>query len=256
MKAMIFAAGLGTRLKPFTDKHPKALAEICGRPMLGIVINQLKKTGINEIVVNVHHFASQIIDYLHHNDNFGITVHISDERSRLLDTGGGILAARSWLDGNEPFILHNVDILTDVGFDGMLAEAERNNAVATLLVAQRATKRYLLFAPADMRMKGWTNIETGEIRPSSKSMSGNELLRAFGGIHLVTPDIFPLLASYASKLTGESGGPIPKFSIMDFYVDSCADISVYGYIPSTPYYWHDIGKPASLLAAEKDFVCS
>ena len=134
MKAMIFAAGLGTRLKPFTDFHPKALAEVCGRPMLGVVIERLKMAGISEIIVNVHHFADQIVDYLHRNNDFGVRLHISDETSELLDTGGGILAARRWLDGDEPFVVHNADILTDVDIAGMLSVARSTGAALTLLV--------------------------------------------------------------------------------------------------------------------------
>ena len=151
MKAMIFAAGLGTRLKPFTDFHPKALAEVCGRPMLGVVIERLKMAGISEIIVNVHHFADQIVDYLHRNNDFGVRLHISDETSELLDTGGGILAARRWLDGDEPFVVHNADILTDVDIAGMLSVARSTGAASTLLVASRVTKRYLLFDPSISR---------------------------------------------------------------------------------------------------------
>lgn len=248
---MVFAAGLGTRLKPFTDNHPKALAEVCGRPMLSIVIERLKSVGVTEIVVNVHHFADQIIDYLRANDNFGITVYISNETDKLLDTGGGILAAGKWLEGNEPVIVHNADILTDVNISAMLDVACDTNAVSTLLVAPRKTKRYLLFNPIDMRMKGWTNIESNVFRPDNiKSLDGL-LPLAFGGIHVISPAIFPYLEKYAKKITSDRSKAV--FSITDFYIDSCSDLKICGYQPVTPYRWHDIGRPESLESAENDF---
>lgn len=254
MKAMIFAAGLGTRLKPFTDSHPKALVEVGGQPMLGLVIEKLKRIGVSEIVVNVHHFASQITEYLKRNNNFGITVHISDESDFLLDTGGGILAARRWLDGDEPFIVHNADILTDVDILAMRAYADSHRGLATLLVAPRDTKRYLLFNPDDMQMKGWVNIETSELRPPNIPDAGSLSRLAFAGVHILHPAIFPHLAEFARHLPASPGSEVPKFSIMDFYIAACADLPVYGYVSPLPYRWHDIGKPASLMAAQADFA--
>ena len=251
MKAMDFAAGLGTRLKPFTDRHPKALAEVDGHPMLGLVIEKLKSYGVTEIVVNVHHFADQIINYLRINNNFGVKIHISDETDRLLDTGGGILAAKKWLSGNELFIVHNADILTDFDLDDMYSYAKLNKTIATLLVADRSTKRYLLFDRLDHRMEGWTNIETGQVRPSDLILPPDSYLkRAFGGVHVLSPDIFPYLEVYASKLDADS---IPKFSIMDFYITYCKELKIFGYEPLKEYNWHDIGKPASLEAATEAF---
>lgn len=251
MKAMVFAAGLGTRLKPFTDHHPKALAEINGTPILGLVINKLISYGVNEIIVNVHHFADQIIDYLKSNDDFGVKIHISDETNCLLDTGGGILAAQKYLDGNEPFIVHNADILTDFNLNGMLKQAVEKHADATLLVAERTTKRYLLFDPNNFRMMGWTNIETGEIKPQRLNQDLSILLqRAFGGVHIISPRIFPFLADFASKIDEYS---IPKFSITDFYISFCSELNIFGYEPEGKYRWHDIGKPSSLQAANSDF---
>lgn len=250
MKAMVFAAGLGTRLKPFTDHHPKALAEIDGHPMLGLVIEKLKTYGVTEIIVNVHHFANQIIDYLKNNNDFGVKIHISDETDRLLDTGGGILAARKWLNGNR-FIVHNADILTDFDLDDMYNFAKSNTTAATLLVADRKTKRYLLFDPNDYRMEGWTNIETGQVCPSDLRLSPASYLKlAFGGVHVLSPDIFPSLEAYASKLEAEY---IPKFSIMDFYISYCKELKIFGYEPLKEYNWHDIGKPESLEAATESF---
>ena len=255
MKAMIFAAGLGTRLKPFTDSHPKALAEVCGRPMLGIVIERLKSFGIDEIVVNVHHFADQIVDYLHDNNDFGVEIHISDETPKLLDTGGGILAARGWLDGNEPFIVHNADILTDIDLAVMLSVAKSVDALAALLVSLRTTRRYLLFDSQSMMLKGWTNVETDQFRPEGFKMSDTYRRLAFGGVHIIFPAIFPYLAAYAEskKEDCHTTGSIPKFSIMDFYIYNCSTLPIMGYQSPKPYRWHDIGKPDALEAAQRDF---
>ena len=250
MKAMIFAAGLGSRLKPFTDYHPKALVEIGGKPMLGRVIEKLKSYGVNEIVVNVHHFAEQIIDYIQSNNQFGVTIHISDETDRLLDTGGGILAARRWLTGCDPFIVHNADILTDFDLKNMYDFYESRQSMATLLVAERKTKRYLLFDPDNLRMEGWVNIESGELRPRTITQYDSLIRRAFGGVHIVSPDIFPELQRFADKIDNSS---IPKFSITDFYISRCADLNILGFEPTMPYRWHDIGKPEALMAANMDF---
>lgn len=247
---MIFAAGLGTRLKPFTDSHPKALAEVCGKPMLGRVIEKLKDAGVDEIVVNVHHFADQIVEYIEKNDNFGITIHISDETEKLLDTGGGIIAARDYFEGSEPFIVHNADILTDFDLRSMYDFAVSSGSAATLLVANRKTKRYLLFDRDNMKMQGWTNIETGEVRPVGLQMSQNLVKRAFGGVHVISPDLFPALETYAKNIDSLS---IPKFSITDFYVASCGDMTISGFEPVGSFRWLDIGKPESLAEAQKIF---
>ena len=146
MKAMIFAAGLGSRLKPLTDTMPKALVPIAGRPMLEHVILKLKASGFTEIVINIHHFGEQILDFLKENDNFGLTIHISDERDQLLDTGGGVKKARTFFENsNEPFLVHNVDILSDIDLKELYDYHLQNGGVATLLASQRKTSRYLLF---------------------------------------------------------------------------------------------------------------
>ena len=145
MKAMIFAAGLGTRLRPLTDHMPKALVPVAGKPMLERVILRLKEAGFNEIMVNIHHFGEQIIDFLRAHDNFGTEIHISDERGMLLDTGGGIKKARPFLDGQEPFLVHNADILTDIDLAGLYRHHLESDAESTLLVSERKTSRYLLF---------------------------------------------------------------------------------------------------------------
>ena len=157
MKAMIFAAGLGTRLRPLTDNMPKALVPVAGKPMLERVILRLKEAGFNEITVNIHHFGEQIIDFLRAHDNFGTEIHISDERGMLLDTGGGIKKARPFLDGQEPFLVHNADILTDIDLAGLYRHHLESDAESTLLVSERKTSRYLLFDD-DYHLHGWINI--------------------------------------------------------------------------------------------------
>ena len=156
MKAMIFAAGMGTRLKPMTDNTPKALIPINGRPMLEHVILKLKDAGFHQIVINVHHLGDQIIDFLAANNNFGVQIHISDERDYLLDTGGGIKKAAKFLQGNEPFLVHNVDIMSNVDMKKLYDCHLETNLVATLLVSKRNTSRYLLFNK-ESRLCGWRN---------------------------------------------------------------------------------------------------
>lgn len=161
MQAMIFAAGLGTRLKPLTDTMPKALVRVGDKSLIERVIEKLKGAGADRIVVNVHHFASQIVDYLKDNANFGTDIRVSDETDKLLDTGGGIKKAASLFDADRPVLIHNVDILSNVDLAHLYAM--HGDCAATLVVSSRKTKRYLLF-DGDMRLKGWTNIETGEVR--------------------------------------------------------------------------------------------
>ena len=166
MKALIFAAGLGNRLKPLTDTTPKALLPVDGKPMLEHVILKLKDAGFDQITVNIHHFGQQIIDFLKEKNNFGIDIHISDEREYLLDTGGGIKHAAEFLDGDEPFMVHNVDIFSNVDFRELYKKHLESNALATLLVSKRKTSRYLLFNQED-KLCGWRNRETGEVIQNS-----------------------------------------------------------------------------------------
>ncbi|MCM1076603.1 MAG: sugar phosphate nucleotidyltransferase [Bacteroides sp.] len=241
MKAMIFAAGLGTRLGEITKNKPKALVEVGGEPMLKRIILKLKDAGITDMTINVHHHAQDIIDYLASNSDFGVSISISDERDKLLDTGGGLLRARRFLEGNEPILLHNADILTDFDIAGMKEAHESAHAQATLLVAERDTSRYLLF-DRDFRMKGWENVKTGEIRsPWTDFNIADTIPLSFGGVHIVSPEIFPLLAAYGNN---------QKFSITPFYTDRCDTLYIYGYKPTEQFNWIDIGKPDSLIAAE------
>ena len=144
MKALIFAAGLGTRLRPLTDDRPKAMVEIAGKPMLQHVIERVAAAGFDDITINIHHYGQMIIDFLEQNNNFGVNIHISDERGLLLDTGGGILKARQWLDGDEPFLVHNTDIISTLDLKAFYNYHVEHDALATILVKERQTQRYLL----------------------------------------------------------------------------------------------------------------
>ncbi|MBQ8501263.1 MAG: nucleotidyltransferase family protein [Bacteroides sp.] len=242
MKAMIFAAGLGTRLRPLTDHIPKALVPVAGQPILQRVILRLKEAGFDDITINIHHFGQQIIDFLHAHDNFGLTVHVSDERGELLDTGGGIRQARTWLDGEEPFIVHNADILTDMDLRAFYHHHLQSRAEATLLVSRRHTSRYLLF-DADFRLQGWTNKSTGEVKPADLTYPDARLQElAFGGVHVISPAIFRRM---------EQAGWEGKFSIIPFYLSICRTALIQGY-PLPCARWFDIGKPETLALAEKE----
>ena len=225
-QAMIFAAGLGTRLKPLTDTMPKAMVRVGGQPLIWHVIQKLKLAGCERIVVNVHHFASQITDYLKANDNFGLDIRISDETNGLLETGGGIKKALPLFDPSEPILIHNVDILSNLDLNALPTDAP------LLVVSQRQTKRYLLFDD-DMRLKGWTNIETGEVKGVRAS---REL--AFSGIHMFHPSLASLLADWPER-----------FPIMDFYLKACGDHLIRGY-EAKNLRLMDVGKLDTLHDAE------
>ena len=220
LKAMIFAAGMGTRLKPLTDSMPKALVPIAGKPMLEHLIVKLKKAGFTQIVVNVHHFADMIIDFLNSNNNFGITINVSDERDKLLDTGGGIKHAAEFLQGNEPFLVHNVDIFSNVDLNDIYNKHCSQNSLATLLVSSRKTARYLLFN-AENRLCGWKNKSTGELKLCNTQFSQDKCSEyAFGGIHVISPTIFNCFENWEDK-----------FSIIDFYLSQAQTQDIHAYIP-------------------------
>jgi NDP-sugar pyrophosphorylase family protein len=242
MKAMIFAAGLGTRLKPLTDNLPKALIPIAGKPLLEHIILKLKAAGYDEIIVNIHHFSDKIIEFLKVNSNFGIRIEVSDERDLLLDTGGGIKKAAWFFDDGKPFLVHNVDILSKVDLSALYHQHLRTNSLATLVVCNRNTFRYLLFDD-DLRLKGWVNEKTGETKPAQlkKIECYNKL--AFSGIQILSPKIFDLM--------NESE---PKFPIMDFYLSNAVNQTISGFIPKD-ISMIDVGKLDSLEAAER-FVAS
>lgn len=232
MRGMVFAAGLGTRLRPLTIDRPKALVEAGGEAMLGHVMRRLVAAGVTEAVVNVHHFPDMVIEYLDRHDNFGIEIHVSDERDLLLDTGGGLLAARQWLDkgDGEPVILHNADIYADIDFRVMAEAHSRSGAMATLLVSARDSSRALLF-DSGMRMRGWMNRKTSETRPAALDATRLHGC-AFNGVHVVSPAIFEPLERFA---------PSPKFSITDFYISACQDNDIRGYQSPADYLWADVG---------------
>lgn len=235
MKAMVFAAGEGRRLRPLTLTRPKALVEVAGVPMLGRTMRSLRDAGVRHAVVNVCHLGEQIIDYLNRND-FGMEVTIADERSRLLETGGGLLAARRLLDGDEPIILHNADVCTDLDLQRLELRGD-----ATLLVSDRQSSRKLIFSPADMRLGGWVNESTGETIGEADGVR-----RAFNGIHIVSPSIFPALEEYARTIDSD------RFSLTPFYVAMEQRLEIYG-SELSGYRWHDVGDPAKLNAANADF---
>lgn len=240
MKAMIFAAGLGTRLRPLTDNKPKALVPIAGRPMLERVILRLKEAGFDDITVNIHHFGQQIIDFLQANGNFGVDIHISDERDELLDTGGGIRKAMPFLAGGEPILIHNADILSDIDLKALYRHHLESGADATLLVSRRKTSRYLLLDDT-LRLCGWINKQTGEVRPEGFNPGEAQLQEyAFGGIHVISPTLFRYM---------DEGTWTGKFSIIPFYLSVCRRIRIQGY-PLQDIHWFDIGKPETLTIAE------
>jgi len=239
MKAMIFAAGLGTRLRPITDTLPKALVPIQGKPLLYHVVSKLKDAGISDFVINVHHFPDSIIGYVHEQEDFGVNVIFSDERNFLRETGGGIKFARPLLEGG-PFLVHNVDILSDLDVNWFIAQA-RPDALSNILVSDRKTQRYFLF-DEDMRLVGWTNLATGEVRSAYGGINPDNFRKyAFAGIHCISDGIF--------KVFDEDGWG-DRFSITDFYIQECARHPVYGVVPPE-LRLIDVGKFETLSEAEE-----
>lgn len=242
MKGMVFAAGLGTRLRPLTDTVPKALVELGGVVMLERVLLRMKECGVGEAVVNVHHFAEKVKAFLRDNGDFGMRLHISDESALLLDTGGGVAGAAGWLSGDEPILLHNADIYTDIDLGEMARLHEASGADATLLVAPRDTSRYLLF-DRNMRMHGWTDTRNGAVRPDC--VDASPLLQyAFGGVHIISPRLLEDLCAYVR----ENGKEV--FSITDYYIDACGRMDIKGWCQPEGTNWHDIGSLDKLRRAE------
>ncbi|MCR5050769.1 MAG: nucleotidyltransferase family protein [Paludibacteraceae bacterium] len=242
MKAMIFAAGMGTRLKPLTDRMPKALVPLAGKPLLQWQIEKLREAGITDIVVNVHHFPDMIIDAVRQADGWGCRVQISDERDGLLDTGGGLRKARTML-GNEPFLACNVDILSTIDVRALIA-AHDPRTMGTLVVSDRQTQRYLLFDD-EQTLRGWTNIATGEVKP--QSAMGNQLSAmrklAFSGMQILSPRIF-------DRMDGVVAAKGEKFSLIDLYLSICQDEVLKGYVPQN-YRMMDVGKIDQIEEAER-----
>lgn len=236
MKAMIFAAGLGTRFKPWTDQHPKALALVNGHSLLERNIRYLQSAGIKDVLVNVHHFSEQIRHAIIVQDGWGSNISISDESDEVLETGGGLKKAADFFD-QEPFLLMNVDILTDLDLKGMMAFHRKEKPLVTLAVTDRKSSRYFLFDQAS-RLVGWRNTQTGE---EKISYSCSQMYpKAFSGIHLVSPDIFSLFDRQG------------KFSIVDVYLDLAAAHPILGYDHSGSKLI-DVGRPESVRLAETLF---
>jgi len=252
MKAMIFAAGLGTRLKPLTDTLPKALLPLAGKTLLQWQIEQLKAAGITDIVVNIHHLGQQIIDYLEANHGFGCRVQVSDERDALLETGGGLLKAAPLLQAeqpcmadSEPVLVCNVDILSNIDLRALMA-AHKADDLATLVVSDRQTQRYLLFSGEGV-LRGWTNRQTGELRPASLTAgeAADLVPMAFSGMQIVSPQFFHVLRKAREDFGRD------KFSMIDVYLKCVADNvgCVRAYVPYE-YRMMDVGKIDQLEQAE------
>jgi MurNAc alpha-1-phosphate uridylyltransferase len=236
-RAMILAAGLGTRFKPWTDLHPKALAPVNGKSLLQRNIEYLRGYGIEEVIVNVHHFAGQIVEALEVNNGWGCRYAISDETSQVLETGGGLKKARPLLEGS-PFVLMNVDILTDMDLSAMIADHFRNRPLATLAVTNRVTSRYFLFDDRG-QLCGWRNVATGQQRMARATQEG-VMQAAFSGIHVIDPAIFPLMTRDR------------KFSMVDLYLDLAADHAIRAHDHSRSRLI-DVGKPESAEQAARLF---
>ena len=236
MKAMILAAGLGTRLKPFTNKHPKALALVNGKTILQRNIEYLASFGIKEIIVNVHHFAEQIKDEIKNNNGFGSDIIISYEEKEVLETGGGLKKV-SWFFDSGDFVLMNVDVLTDMDLNAMILHHQTQNPLATLAVTNRKSSRYFLFNEID-NLCGWKNENTGEQKISKPEKVKSQ--KAFSGIHIISPQIFSLI-----KMEG-------KFSMVDVYLDIAKNHTITAFDHSNSKFI-DVGKPESILKAEELF---
>jgi NDP-sugar pyrophosphorylase family protein len=240
LKALILAAGLGTRLMPLTANAPKALVEINGISLLELAIRKLRSEGFSDIIVNVHHHSEQVIDFLLSKDFHGVRLAVSDESEELLDTGGAILKARWFLDGNEPFLVYNVDIITTLSLKKIYQEHQKSSGLATLAVSERKTSRYLAFA-GDNTLCGWKDFITGQEIWSSGPVAGVNL-KAFSGIHVISPAIFGLF--------NESG----RFSVIHAYLRLAAAHRIYAY-EHTLEPWFDLGKPEQ-IALVSEFVKS
>jgi len=238
MKAMIFAAGLGTRFKPWTDSHPKALAMVNNKSLLQRNIEYLQQYGIADVVVNVHHFKDQVIDAIKKNKGWGSNIVISDETDELLETGGGLLKAKNLLQNGEPFITLNADFLTDLNIDDLLAFHKAKNALISFGITNRKTSRYFLFDETN-RLCGWRNVNTGEERISISKDGLKEM--AYSCVVIFQPEIFDLIPQRG------------KFSLVDTYLSLAADHLICGYDHSGDKLV-DVGKPESVAVAEKLFV--
>ena len=237
MKAIILAAGLGSRLKRLTIDKPKALIEVNGITMLESVIVKLKNQGITDFLINIHYLGQNIIDFLTKHNNFGVNITISDERQQLLDTGGAILKAKHFITGNEPVLVHNVDIISDVNINELLKYHNNNNCVATLCVRKRDSGRGLLFNKT-MHLIGWTNIEKQEFKWVNKKCIDYNTF-AFSGIYMIAPEFVNLITQTS------------KFSIIETWLDIAKKNIISGYV-DTSVKWHDLGTIEKINIAEDE----
>lgn len=244
MKAMILAAGFGTRLKPLTDKQPKALALINNKSLLQRNIEYLQQFEIYDVIVNVHHFAEQIIQSIKKNNGWGSNIIISDETHAILETGGGLKHASWYFKDEENFVLMNADILTDMRLPDMIGFHKKNKPLATLATTNRASSRYFLFDKENI-LWGWKNVKTGEERPHPllfpTSGEGKLIARAFSGIYIINTQIFSFIKQKEEK-----------FSMVDVYLSLCAEHDILSYDHSATKFI-DVGKPESITKAEAMF---
>jgi len=243
MKAMVLAAGLGTRLRPLTDSRPKALVEVGGRTLLEITLTRLRQFGIRDVIINVHHLAEMVVSYLQSHNNFGVHIEISREDELLLDTGGGLKKAGWFLQDDssreEPFLLHNVDVISNIDFRKMLDCHEQNQPLATLAVKDRETSRYLLFDES-LRLSGRKSGPAGKIDLVRQARSPQAL--AFCGIHIISPRLLSMIS--------EQGA----FSIIDAYLRLAgAGENITGFRVDG-FYWRDVGRPEQISLAAADFA--
>ncbi|MFW5753548.1 MAG: nucleotidyltransferase family protein [Marinilabiliaceae bacterium] len=235
MNAMIFAAGLGSRLRPLTDKKPKALIEVNGRPLLEIALRKMEHAGINKVVVNIHHHRDQILNFLENFQTSGMEILISDEKDKLLDTGGGLIKARPLFDPEDSVLLYSVDIVTTADISAFIRFHETENPLASLMVKNRPTSRYLLFDD-QMQLAGWKNTHSGETIMTRPVM--NPVQKGFQGIHIVSPAFFEQI---------EETGPFP---ITQPYLRLAATHKIKGFEPTNDI-WFDIGTPEKLRNTEQ-----
>ena len=272
MKSMIFAAGLGTRLKPIIDTLPKALVPVCGKPLIELTCRKLMSAGINEAVVNIHHFADKIEEWAKGQDwvavsdltsNNGVsgpnneeskaefTISFSDERAQLLETGGAVLHARRFLEGCGHFLIHNVDILSNADL-GWLQSEVKPEALATLMVSERETTRFLLFEPETMRLVGWHNTDSGAHHLADDSIALEDCRAlGFSGIHILSDKVLDLMEEYARSRNLPVEDPTGvKFSIMNFYLWAASKCPIYGVVAKDLNFL-DVGKLDALAPAEE-----
>ncbi len=243
MKALLLAAGLGTRLQPFTLHHPKALAMVNGKTLLQRNVEYLQQQGIRDVIVNVHHFANQIIDAVNENKGWGSTITISDETDAVLETGGGLKKAAWYFEGEESFVVMNVDMLTDMPLSKMMAQHQSNQPLATLAITDRVSSRYFLFNTTN-QLCGWRNTTTQEEKGAVLGYDAIQKQalqqKAFSGIHVINTKLFNRIQQQG------------KFSLVDVYMSLCADYTIEGFNHSDSLLI-DVGKPESIIKAETLF---